>query len=191
MLEAGVLLLAERGLSGLTLTDVGKTAGYSRGLPAHHFGTKEVFEEKLFEFLLDKCVVFETPSDVTPGFDGLLTTVTAFFEKCSENPVYSAALKISLSDSWDKLISQKPHRADLMMDKRQMVMEIFEFHLMKAKEQGEIQNEVDVGALAIVLTSSIRGIITEGMANPDIDLKACVQQLNWLLRRGLAVKPKS
>ena len=41
MLRAAVTLIAEKGIAGLTLNDVGEAAGYSRGLPAHYFGTRD------------------------------------------------------------------------------------------------------------------------------------------------------
>ena len=47
MLDAGVRLLALNGPEKLTLTEVGKSAGYSRGLPAHHFGSREQFLKAL------------------------------------------------------------------------------------------------------------------------------------------------
>ena len=41
MLQAAVEILAAKGFAGLTLNDVGEAAGFSRGLPAHYYGTKE------------------------------------------------------------------------------------------------------------------------------------------------------
>lgn len=41
LLRAAIELLATRGYDGFTLAEVGKAAGYSRGLPAHYFGCKE------------------------------------------------------------------------------------------------------------------------------------------------------
>jgi AcrR family transcriptional regulator len=40
LLAAAVRLVAEQGLERITLADVGAAAGYSRGLPAHYFGSK-------------------------------------------------------------------------------------------------------------------------------------------------------
>lgn len=48
MFEATVSLIVERGTSGTSLKDVGVSAGYSRGLASHRFGSKD----KLFDFVL-------------------------------------------------------------------------------------------------------------------------------------------
>src|SRR5690349_12121056 len=41
LLKAAVRIVAQHGLERFTLADVGEAAGYSRGLPAHYFGSKE------------------------------------------------------------------------------------------------------------------------------------------------------
>lgn len=190
MLEAGVILLAERGFAGLTLTNVGKAAGYSRGLPAHHFGTKEQFEEKLFEFLADKCIVFDSLPDEQTGLNGLLDTIAAFVDRCAGDPVYSAALKISLSDTWEKLVISKPERADRMRRKREEVTEALERHIREAKKHGDIHERVDVNMIVLFLMATFSGILAEWMSNPSVDLKACVKQLNFLVLHGLAAQPR-
>jgi AcrR family transcriptional regulator len=40
LLEAALHLIGEHGATGMTLGQVGVKAGYSRGLPTHHFGSK-------------------------------------------------------------------------------------------------------------------------------------------------------
>ncbi len=40
LLEAALQLIGEHGATGMTLGQVGVKAGYSRGLPTHHFGSK-------------------------------------------------------------------------------------------------------------------------------------------------------
>jgi AcrR family transcriptional regulator len=40
MVRAAIELIAERGLDGLTLQEVGERAGFSRALPAKHFQNK-------------------------------------------------------------------------------------------------------------------------------------------------------
>ena len=40
MLDAALAIVARRGTVRMTLAEVGEAAGYSRGLPAHHIGSK-------------------------------------------------------------------------------------------------------------------------------------------------------
>lgn len=41
VIAAATALIAEHGSRALTLAEVGKTAGYSRGIVTHHFGSRE------------------------------------------------------------------------------------------------------------------------------------------------------
>src|SRR5258706_15864354 len=47
LLHAALRIVAEQGLERFTLAEVGEAAGYSRGLPAHYFGSKEGLVGKL------------------------------------------------------------------------------------------------------------------------------------------------
>src|SRR5579859_7195148 len=47
VLDATARLIAQGGSSMLTLADVGREAGYSRGIVTHHFGTKEALLARL------------------------------------------------------------------------------------------------------------------------------------------------
>jgi AcrR family transcriptional regulator len=47
LLEAAAVLVAERGVARTSLADIGITAGASRGLPAHHFGSKDALIARL------------------------------------------------------------------------------------------------------------------------------------------------
>jgi len=41
ILDSAMALVSEKGVAGMTLNEAGERAGYSRGLPAHHYGNKE------------------------------------------------------------------------------------------------------------------------------------------------------
>jgi AcrR family transcriptional regulator len=47
LLAAAAELVAERGLAGASLANIGERAGTSRGLPTHHFGSKDALVERL------------------------------------------------------------------------------------------------------------------------------------------------
>lgn len=51
MLAAGVRLIAQYGSEKLTLTEVGKCAGYSRGLPTQHFGSRDQYLKALASYV--------------------------------------------------------------------------------------------------------------------------------------------
>src|SRR2546425_443409 len=41
IMDSAMALVCEKGVAGLTLSEAGERAGYSRGLAAHHYGQKE------------------------------------------------------------------------------------------------------------------------------------------------------
>lgn len=53
LIEAAVDLIAEKGLEGVTLLNVAKAAGYSRGLPVHYFGVKENLLASVMQYLVN------------------------------------------------------------------------------------------------------------------------------------------
>lgn len=53
LIEAAITLIADRGLAGVTLSDVGARAGYSRGLAVYHFGSKTGLILAVFDHVRD------------------------------------------------------------------------------------------------------------------------------------------
>src|SRR5580700_10998436 len=49
LLDAAAELVAERGVPGASLASIGGRAGVSRGLPTHHFGSKDALVGRLAE----------------------------------------------------------------------------------------------------------------------------------------------
>src|SRR5262245_20297265 len=47
LLDAAAELIAERGVEGASLASIGDRAGVSRGLPIHHFGSKDALVSRL------------------------------------------------------------------------------------------------------------------------------------------------
>jgi AcrR family transcriptional regulator len=52
ILEAAVSIIAERGLEDLTLNEAGTVAGFSKGLPIHYFGTKNILIVSVAKFVI-------------------------------------------------------------------------------------------------------------------------------------------
>jgi AcrR family transcriptional regulator len=54
LLDAAAELIGERGVGGTSLASIGERAGVSRGLPTHHFGTKDVLVARLAKRAQDR-----------------------------------------------------------------------------------------------------------------------------------------
>src|SRR5690242_14104362 len=93
LFDAAVRMVAADGLERFTLADVGEAAGYSRGLPAHYFGSKEGLVTALANRIVGGfgigLVRVETHP---PGLDRLLGTVAFYFDSALRDPETTRAL---------------------------------------------------------------------------------------------------
>lgn len=72
IIEAATRLVAERGYYGFTLNDVGELSGYSRGLPAHYFGSKEELLLRVADEVIEDYLVCIRPRpSIEPGLPRL------------------------------------------------------------------------------------------------------------------------
>ncbi|TGD73376.1 TetR/AcrR family transcriptional regulator [Mangrovimicrobium sediminis] len=78
MFEAATQLIVERGPEKTTLTDIGISAGYSRGLAAYRYGTKDVFFSALIAHLHHSwCEELDLTIGDSKGLETVLLAVTA------------------------------------------------------------------------------------------------------------------
>lgn len=98
MLAAGVRLLAQYGPEKLTLTEVGKRAGYSRGLPAHHFGSREQYLKALASYVAIEFDRTLSKADSVSGLVAVLDITCAVLDQLKADPTGALATQIVLAD---------------------------------------------------------------------------------------------
>ncbi len=84
----------------MTLTNVGKSAGYSRGLPAHHFGSRE---NNLKAFAFYVAIEFDqTLSEVdhVSGLEVVLEITRTVLDQLKAEPTRGLATQIVLGGPW-------------------------------------------------------------------------------------------
>lgn len=89
LLEAAAELVAERGVERASLARIGERAGTSRGLPTHHFGSKDALVARLARRSQDQiddaahAAVASSGQDIenVHGLDLLRTTVDTYLER--------------------------------------------------------------------------------------------------------------
>src|SRR5579864_4693574 len=76
ILNAALRVIAQRGVTRMTLAEVGERAGYSRGLPAHLFGTKANLLCRCAEAIIGEAWKPRLP-DIGPdgGLHALITAI--------------------------------------------------------------------------------------------------------------------
>lgn len=117
LVDAAVALIAERGLSGVTLSDVGARAGYSRGLAVYHFGSKTGLILAVFEHVTDhggRAIKRYMALQTKPG-DKLLSLFDAVADTATNySALYRAttAMLIDGAMSTDPAIKARTNEAD-------------------------------------------------------------------------------
>ncbi len=181
LLEAGTRLVAERGLQHVTLAEVGASAGFSRGLPAHYFGNKQGFEEALADFIVEESrgLIAGTPRE--GGLSALIDAVTAYFDAAVRCPHHLCVLQIMLTEA---LSSPSLSPAVTLLSRE--TASAFEGYFRKGVENGEIRADLDPTLLGVILLAALRGVIAQWQADRTLDLARAREQLIGLLLQGVA-----
>ena len=164
MIDAAIRLIAKKGMEGLTLGAGGIEAGYSRGLPSHHFGTKTELIRAVARTIKNKN--FKDLASVTEGalgLDGLKKLVAYYFERDSagsdNSKTVMALLCASLHDDFETAEITREHIA-YWCGRIQLLYE-------EAISLGQVNSELDVSAQAALLFGTLRGTLLQFMVAPN------------------------
>jgi AcrR family transcriptional regulator len=180
MLSAGLRLMAEVGMEKLTLAEVGKAAGYSRGLPAHHFGSKEQYLKALASYVAIEFEKTVPVADRLSGLPALLELTRSVFVHLTADPTRMLLTQVVLSD----------HRREQALSEeiaalRDKTLATLANHIKAGIEAGQIRTDADPEMAGLFLASSICGILETWIANPQFDVEAAGLQLLEMTRCGL------
>jgi AcrR family transcriptional regulator len=184
MLDAAVKIVAERGLEDLTLAECGEAAGYSRGLAAHYFGSKEELISAIAQHIVDDYSQrLRADRRARVGLVGLLESIDFYLESGRSNVTTLRAFHAVLGSA----VKQSPLSAAIAQLNRQSV-ESFSRTIKSGIERGEIRRDIDAVAQATIIISALRGVMTQWLLDPKrVNLNAIKKQLRADLTRSLSV----
>jgi AcrR family transcriptional regulator len=182
ILEAAVRLVAERGVERITLADVGEAAGYSRGLPAHYFGSKAGLIVALANRLVGAFGrSLERAENHPPGLERLLGTVAFYLDAAPRDPIHTRALFVLLGEGLSNPLLAEPLAALNARSVRG-----FEATITAGVAAGEIRSDVDPAAEAVLILAALRGVVSQWLVAPAaVDLPAIRDALVQTLERSL------
>jgi len=183
LLRAATQLVAERGVERITLADVGEAAGYSRGLPAHYFGSKAglivALAERMVEGFGEALGRVERHA---PGLERLLGTVRFYFDSARKDPVGTRALFVLLGDGLSNDLVR-----DQLAELNARSVKAFEANLAAAIRAGEARADIDAKAQALLILAGLRGAVSQWLLSPrSIDLARVRDEMAASLQRSLA-----
>lgn len=187
MLEAGVRIVAQRGLAALTLDRVGVEAGYSRGLPRHHFGTKAAYEAALVAFVNGQYQSELIGMDRAPGIRGLLQLIRAYCD-ISKDPLCACVATFILSSAeGHEGYEGRETGADQISELRSFTLRELERQIAQGVSAGEIRRDVEPARLAGILIVTLTGLLSQWTKNREFDLAGAGEDLISLLASGIII----
>ncbi|MEC9345449.1 MAG: TetR/AcrR family transcriptional regulator [Pseudomonadota bacterium] len=168
MLRAAVGLIAEKGLAGLTLNEIGEAAGYSRGLAAHYFGRRDDMLQAVVRHIsgrFTRSVPRKHPAggDGNLGLEPLIRICEYYLESVARDPVTMRALLVILTEA-----TMRPEVFPDIVELNRSSVAAFARHIEAGQTRGEIRKDVDATGEALLVLGQIRGTVALWLADPAV-----------------------
>jgi AcrR family transcriptional regulator len=181
VIDAAVRLIAEKGSRAVTLGEVGRAAGYSRGIVHHHFGSRE----QLLEAVVRDAQRFDVPEVAGTALDHLAALVHAYLGTLRERgPATGAFLLL-----WAESVAADPVLEPLFAERDTAFRTDLADSVRAGKADGSVRADADPTATAAILVGMLRGVgmqllsSTAGSIAADI-ADQCVAFVRAALRAG-------
>lgn len=177
-------IVAERGLADLTLAECGQAAGYSRGLAAHYFGSRDELIGSIALYIVGEYMrrlrSIGGRSGRT-GLEALLESISFYISSSSSNQKYTRAFHAVLGAAF----KQAP-LAEIIADLNRNSIAGFAHPIRQGIEAGEIRADVNPNVQAALLVATMRGVVRQWLLDPSVDLDLFRKELLNNVRRSLA-----
>ncbi len=185
LLQAARQIVARKGWVGMTLSEVGEEAGYSRGLATHHFGSKAGLLRALAAYVNSSfmsLVQVEAPK-WRPGLDALKGFVSVYLGRNDSDWVNSRALLSLMAEA----VTQDSETAPILAQYNRTVQQHLADCIEAGIANGEIRADVQPQASAVLILGTLRGSMLQYLLDPSgIDMAALHRQLLDLIDAALA-----
>ena len=194
LLDAAAELIAERGVDRASLASIGGRAGVSRGLPTHHFGSKDALVAHLARRAQDRIsaemrAILERQSrrlEELTGLDIVYLTVDAYLELFERPGAYHRALLVMWGSTFPALSS-----VDGMVEAERRSYDGLSDVIASGQRDGSIRSGVDPTAAAVLLLGLIRGVAALMLTDSAITDMTSVRQTcrDWVTGSLAAASP--
>jgi AcrR family transcriptional regulator len=162
LLDAAAKLIAERGVERASLASIGERAGTSRGLPTHHFGSKDALVARLASRVQDHVAaaslhaleqrLHRKPAEVS-ALDVLRTTLDTYLELFEDPSSEERALIVMWGATFPSGAS-----IDGMLEADRRSYDGWAELIRHGQRDGSIRSDIDPAATAVVLFGLMRGV---------------------------------
>ncbi|OXE35580.1 MAG: TetR family transcriptional regulator [Phenylobacterium zucineum] len=184
LLHAAAEIVVSVGLTAATFENVGRRAGYSRGLAAQKFGSKQGLVEALVAHLESRQAGLWPSDPNMPGLESILGYVDAFLRNLGhdgEARAYFMLMSGAVSDL-------SPHRTDFAQV-HERVERRLESLVKRGQDEGNISSGLDADAMALMIGALLLGVSMQVLVNPSIDINPIRMTSLAALRQALVSRP--
>src|SRR5689334_19463824 len=165
-------IVAERGLHDLTLAECGQAAGYSRGLAAHYFGSRDALISSIARYIVAEYIQ-------------RLRTTGPFANAPSQTPIENLADRSSVSINSSRVTPDHtrafqavlsaavaiPALAEVIRELNRSSIAGFANTIRAGIAAGEIRSDVNPAAQGALMVAAMRGVVRQWVLDPSVDLE--------------------
>jgi AcrR family transcriptional regulator len=195
LLDAAAELIAERGVERASLASIGGRAGVSRGLPTHHFGSKDALvarlahraQERISAAMRAKLERQSRRLEELTGLDIVYLTVDSYLELFEKPTAYQRALLVMWGSTFPALSS-----VEGMVDAERRSYDGLSEVIVSGQRDGSIRPEIDPTAAAVLLLGMIRGVAALILTDSAITDMGSVRQTchDWVAASLSGTSPR-
>jgi AcrR family transcriptional regulator len=160
LLTATADLVVESGLASVTLAEVGRRAGYSRGIVTHHFGSKQALVEALVT--ASQAGFVPGLGEIEPGLDRVLALVERYLGAVSGIGSLNRAFLVLWAES-----VASPDLGPVFRERDALFRADIVADLDAGRDAGQVRDDVDPAVVAAIVVAELRGLALQYLVAPD------------------------
>ena len=150
LLDATAALVAAGGSRAVTLQEVGRLAGYSRGIVNHMFGTKKALLAALVAGAQQRVA---PPQASGPGLTRLRQRVARYIDRISAGDTHARAFLLL----WAESVGATPQLRAMFTERDNLFVREIREDLSAGIADGDIRSDIDAEGVTLALIAVVRG----------------------------------
>lgn len=186
LVEATLKVVAERGVSAATFDEIGKEAGFSRGLATQRFGSKRGLIEAVIAYLhrAREAVMEADHVDQMSAFDAVAHYIDGHL-RGTEHDRGARAYFMLLAST----VADASAMRELFAASHERVRVRLRALIERGQARGEMRADVDADAAALMIGSLMLGASMQQLVDPATDTEAIRTTTITVLKRALLPAP--
>jgi AcrR family transcriptional regulator len=178
LLTAAAELITEKGISSISLAEIGRRAGYSHAIVNQHFGSKAVLIEQVVATVEQQFTVRLAELGAAPdGLTAILRIAEAYVDLGTEARSFSRANVVV----WTEAVVHADLRPDRARADRQTRNGLGNA-IQRGIDDGTIRDDLDPTATAVAILGMLRGVLLQAAVDPKL---ATRRRLHQILRESV------